>query len=64
MKSVEIKKKKNNSKNLLEHIFNEIRLLRNEVNLFMPTEDLGVYAHPGKIRSSFNRALRKYPRSI
>ena len=63
MKNMTTKKEKNN-RNLLHHIFNEIRLLRNEVNLFMPTEDLGGYVHDSRIKNSFNKALKKYPRSI
>ena len=57
-------KKVKKQKNLLQHIFNEIRLLRSEVTLFMPDENLNWYAHPSRIKKSFERALRQYPRTI
>ncbi|OHA94069.1 MAG: hypothetical protein A3G47_00895 [Candidatus Zambryskibacteria bacterium RIFCSPLOWO2_12_FULL_39_45] len=57
-------KKVKKQKNLLQHIFNEIRLLRSEVTLFMPDENLNGYAHPSRIKKSFERALRQYPRTI
>ena len=56
--------KKSRNENLLQNIFKEIRLLRSEVTLFMPTEDLKGYAHSSRIKSSFDKAIRQYPRSI
>ena len=64
MKNTVAKKGKNKDENILQNIFKEIRLLRSEVTLFMPTEDLKEYAHPFRIKSSFDKAIKQYPRSI
>lgn len=49
------------SPKILETILEELRLLRNEVMLLLPQEDLEEYAHPNRIRSSYQKATRKYP---
>ena len=63
MNNMTIRKAKK-QKGILQSIFNEVRLLRSEINLFMPTEDIKGYAHPARIKKSLERALRQYPRSI
>lgn len=59
---ISVKTKKSSGKeNILRNIFKEIRLLRNEVSLFMPTESIEEYAHSERIRNSFKKALKHYP---
>ncbi|MBU3965572.1 hypothetical protein KKG29_04045 [Patescibacteria group bacterium] len=45
----------------IEAIFEELRLLRNEVRLLLPQEELEEYAHPERIRRSYQKAIKKYP---
>ena len=49
-----------NSEKPLRAILEELRLLRNEVMLLLPQEDIDEYAHPERIKSSFQKAIRKY----
>lgn len=42
-------------------IFEEIRLLRNEVSLLLPQDDLNKYANPKKICRAYEKAVKKYP---
>ena len=49
------------SPKILETILEELRLLRNEVMLLLPQEDLEEYAHPDRVRSSYQKAIREYP---
>ena len=46
---------------ILQNILEELRLLRNEVTLLLPQDDLGDYAHPERVRRSFQKAVKKYP---
>jgi hypothetical protein len=45
----------------LKAIFEELRLLRNEVMLLLPQEDLEEYTHSNRIRRSYQKAVKKYP---
>lgn len=45
----------------LKEILRELRLLRSEVALFLPYEDINGYAHPDRIRRSYGRAIKNYP---
>ena len=45
----------------LKAILEELRLLRNEVMLLLPQEDLEGYGHPGRIRRSYQKAIKKHP---
>ena len=49
------------SKDTLHIILEELRLLRNEITLLLPQEDLEDYAHPERIRRSFQKAIKKHP---
>ena len=49
------------SPQLLGMILDELRLLRREVDLLLPTEDIKEYAHPDRIKRSYGRALKQYP---
>ena len=46
---------------LMQTVIEELRLLRSEVALLLPQEDLKDYAHPQRIRRSYEKALKKYP---
>ncbi len=46
---------------IIEAIFEELRLLRNEVGLLLPQEELEEYTHPDRIRRSYQKAIKKYP---
>jgi hypothetical protein len=46
---------------IIEAILEELRLLRNEVRLLLPQEELEEYTHPDRIRRSYQKAIKKYP---
>ncbi len=46
---------------LLRNILAEVRLLRNELKLVLPQEELKDYAHPQKIKQAYQKALKSYP---
>jgi hypothetical protein len=46
---------------ILQAILDELRLLRNEMTLLLPQEDLEDYAHEDRIRTSYQKAIKKYP---
>ena len=46
---------------LLRSILEEIRLLRYEVMLILPTENLEGYANSKRIKRSYAKALQSYP---
>ncbi len=52
------------SGNIFLAILEELRALRNEIAFFLPQESLKGYAHPKKIKSSYERALAKHPPSL
>lgn len=49
------------SSKILQNILEELRLLRNEVTLLLPQDDLEDYAHPERIQRSFQKAVKKHP---
>ena len=49
------------STEILDIILKELRLLRNEVRLLLPQDDLEDYAHPERIQRSFQKAIKKHP---
>lgn len=49
------------SQKLFQKILEELRLLREEVKLLLPQEDLESYANPQRIKNSYKKALKKYP---
>ena len=46
---------------VLSKILNEVQQLREEVDFFMPLENLNDYVSPSKIRRSYIKALKQYP---
>ena len=46
---------------VLKAILDELRLLRQEISLVLPQEDLDGYAHPRRIKRSYQKALKRYP---
>ncbi len=46
---------------IIKAIFEELRLLRNEIGLLLPQEELEGYTHPDRIRRSYQKAIKKYP---
>lgn len=49
------------SAQILQSILEELRLLRSEVMLLLPQDDLEDYAHPKRVQGSYQRAVKKYP---
>jgi len=49
------------SPKLMRDILEELRLLRKEVMLLLPQEDLEEYVHPDRIKRSYEKALKNYP---
>lgn len=49
------------SPRMFKTILEELRLLRNEVALLFPQDDLDDYADPHRIKRSYQKAVRKYP---
>lgn len=49
------------SAKIVKDILDEIRLMRNEINLLLPNEDLKGYVHPERIKRSLENARRRHP---
>lgn len=45
----------------IKAIFEELRMLRNQIGLLLPQEKLDEYVHPQKIRSSYQKSMKRYP---
>ncbi len=45
----------------LSFLLQEVRLLRSELALLLPSEKLEEYSHPAQIKKSLAKALAKYP---
>lgn len=46
---------------LMHEILDELRLLRAEVSLVLPAENVVDFANPKKIKSALHKALKQYP---
>jgi hypothetical protein len=46
---------------MLKAILEEIRLLRNEIMFLFPQENLEEYAHPVRIKRSYQKAIKQHP---
>lgn len=49
------------SRELINAVLKELRLLRVEVNLLLPREDIKDYAHAGRVKRSYKKAVKQYP---
>jgi hypothetical protein len=45
----------------LKDLFDEVRALRREITMFLPTESLAEFANPKRIMASYKKAVAKYP---
>ncbi|MEK7535483.1 MAG: hypothetical protein AAB590_00495 [Patescibacteria group bacterium] len=45
----------------IESILIELHLLRRELELLVPKEDLKSYSHPKRVLNSYEKALTQYP---
>lgn len=46
---------------VLKTILQEVRVLRQNLLFFLPPEGLEDYAHPERIKRSYQKAIKKYP---
>ncbi|MBI2444641.1 MAG: hypothetical protein HYV42_05395 [Candidatus Magasanikbacteria bacterium] len=47
--------------NLIQHILTELKLIRTQMMLLLPTESLEGYAHADRLKRSYRRTLKQYP---
>ena len=57
----QIKNRESITSNEIQKILEELRLLRQEVRLLLPQEDLEDYADPERIKRSYQKAIKQYP---
>ena len=55
-----IQKTKNHF-DILQKIYEELHLLREEVMFLFPQEDLEEFQHPERIKRSYQRAIKEHP---
>lgn len=46
---------------IMQKILQELKLMRNEISLLLPKEDISEYSHPSRIERSYRKALKKFP---
>lgn len=51
----------NRTSDILGKILDELRLLRQEVKLIVPQEDLDEYSDGDRVEKSYKKALKEYP---
>ena len=49
------------SEDILEKIFKQISMLRKEVSLLLPHEDVEDFVHADRIKQSYKRAVKEHP---
>ena len=54
-------KRTKQSSDVLAKILQEIRLMRQELNLILPQDDLKMYEHAERIKQSYQNAIKQYP---
>lgn len=54
-------KKTTENSEILQAILQELRYLRNDMMLFLPQDRLKNYAHPTRLKRSYENATRKHP---
>lgn len=53
------------TRQLLNQVLQEIRILRHEFSLLLlPSEDIEEYEHPDRIKRSYQKAIKKYPPAL
>ncbi|MDO8751932.1 MAG: hypothetical protein Q7J22_00030 [Candidatus Wolfebacteria bacterium] len=45
----------------LTAILDEVRMLRKELSFLIPTESIGDYAHPKRLKRSLEKAMKEHP---
>ena len=45
----------------LKDVLQEIHGLRNELRMLFPQENISDYAHPERLKKSFQKAIKQYP---
>lgn len=48
------------SSKMIQALIDELHLLKEEVMLILPQDDLEDYAHPERIKKSYKKAVKKY----
>lgn len=59
--ATKIKNEAFNTQRLLTRVLEEIKHLRRDMSFAIPGENLEDYAHPNRVKKSFQKALKKYP---
>jgi hypothetical protein len=59
-----VKDKSLPTRQLLKQVLLEIRILRHEFSLLLPSEDIEEYEHPDRIKRSYQKAIKKYPPAV
>lgn len=49
------------SADTIHSVLRELRMLRNDLSLILPNENIFEYTHANRIRRSYRKALKKYP---
>ena len=49
------------SEKVLEKIFEQVSMLRKEVSLLLPHEDIENFAHANRIKQSYRHAIKEHP---
>jgi hypothetical protein len=63
MNQITASKLKTTTPQLLQAILDEIKLLRSEMTLLLPHDNLEDYEHPERIERSYQKAIKQYPPS-
>jgi len=62
--SVREKKLKNKEKEIAQEILREVKILRREISVLLPSEDLNDYTSPTRLSQSYKKAIKQYPPEI
>lgn len=52
------------SADILEKILKGVSMLRKEVSLLLPQEDVEDFVHPERIKQSYRHAIKEYPPTV
>jgi hypothetical protein len=59
-----VKERAKPTQTLLNQVLKEIRILRHEFSLLLPSEELEEYEHADRVKRSYQKAMKKYPPSV